>query len=192
VPLEGYFTFFYGYDFQKWNLIFNQKHNLARKHTSGEMFRAKPKTKEERIMKEKEFPVFSYQLKTELEQLTALVEKLPGIIPDEVRQNAEAAFSDLTQQIEKSKKYLEAYQTELTGFQQKACDLYDDAYKTIREKKKSTDERMEKLADLKEIKCRIPYHFTELIDMAERLSNLTEDQFERLIALAKAFAGGDK
>ena len=138
---------------------------------------------------EENIPVFSYELKNTLEQLTKLVEKLPGIIPDEIRQNAEAAFNDLVHQVNKSKKYLDAYHTELSGFQEKACSLYDEAYLKIKEKKESTDKRLEALSRLNEIKCHIPYNFTELINIAERMASLTDDQFDRLIQLAKAFGG---
>lgn len=145
--------------------------------------------KEVSMSEEKEFPMFSYQLKSTLEQMTDLVEKLPGIIPDEIRQNAEASFSDLQNQIERSKKLLEVFQNDLSGFQQKACDLYDESYKKIKEKKRETDKRMEDLTNLKEIKCHIPYNFSELINMAERLSHLTDEQFNRILDLARAFAG---
>jgi hypothetical protein len=138
--------------------------------------------------KEKEFPLFSYQLKTTLEQLTDLVEKLPGIIPNEIRQNADASFSDLQHQIDKSKILLEVFQNDLNSFQQKACDLYDESYRKIKAKKQETDKRMEALADLKEIKCHIPYNFSELINIAERLSRLTDNQFQRILDLARAFS----
>lgn len=140
-------------------------------------------------MNDFEIPVFNYQLKNNLEQLTDLVEKLPGILPDEIKQNSEAAFNDLKFQIEKSKKYLEAFHKDLDTFSLKACELYDNAYKVIKEKKEDTDDRMEDLANLKEIKCNIPYNFKEFIDIAERLGKLTDEQFGRVIDLAKAFSG---
>lgn len=139
-------------------------------------------------MKEKEYIAFAYELKSSLNALSKLVSELPQVLPDEIKQNADAAFSDLNHHIEKATKALESYQVSLNRFQEKACELYDEAYKNIKKKKEETDRRIEELAKLKEIKCRVPYNFTELINMAERLSRLSDEQFKRIVDLAKAFA----
>ena len=131
---------------------------------------------------------FNWDLKNNLEKLLPLVEKLPMLLPEDIKINADNAFRELESVVAKSIKLLEKYEIEINRFRQRACEIADDTYYAIKKSNESMYSRLEDLSRLKEVKCHIPYNFTEMIAISERLGNLTNEQFERLIALAKAFS----
>lgn len=78
------------------------------------------------------------------------------------------------------------YYTELDTIQGKVFDKAEKVYKDIIAAHNTLLKRVESLPKIEP--AYIPYNTKEIIDIAERLSHLSDEQWGRVIDLAKAFA----
>ena len=111
-------------------------------------------------------------------------------IPGAIVRNADQSLVDAQALIDRAKdaiKLSAQVMGEIEKGELALCERYDHLYRTIQKKRRETAEKIKALEPMPE--CRLPYNLDEMFKVADRLSELTKEQFDRLIELAKALAG---
>ena len=122
-----------------------------------------------------------------LEAAAQLAREVPGgliqLNASDLQSTAESALKRGTEVLER----IHAVEQQLLAVDERLYSAIEQAYRHAMDARKTLDARLAQLGELPSIQ--VPYNITALIEIAERCSNLTDEQWERVVELARALRG---
>lgn len=110
-------------------------------------------------------------------------------LPGAVTRNVEQGLDDAKRLVDSAKRAIalsESLLTELEKGEELLCRRYDELYTMFIKKREELRKKLETLEPLPTY--HLPYNLDELFKTADMLSNLSDEQFAKMIELAKALA----
>lgn len=127
-----------------------------------------------------------YDLSRLLKDAAEAIDKIPSAILFRIENTEDCAIGDMVSRLRRVNDELLKMEAEIVRADEKSAQLYDDFCSRVNTARNKFDVFMRTLPDIN--RYVVPHNWEEVIKVAERLSNLSDEQFQRVIELAKAFA----
>lgn len=129
--------------------------------------------------------VSGYELGKMFEKAAALCNSIPAMIVNECDYVANDHLRKLHEQLRAVLGSVSAFDELVGKWEQGVVDRYDALYVSVTKKRNEVAAKIKDIEPLPEVS--IPYNFKSLMEIAERCDSYTDEQWQRVIELAKAF-----
>jgi NifB/MoaA-like Fe-S oxidoreductase len=128
----------------------------------------------------------SYELAQNLEAIAKFMKDLPLSFIRNVEYEEVEAFDRIERAVVNINNRLVTLQETISVSEETYLKAIEDHYRTTRDAVNNLNERLKQLPEIAP-NARLPYNLKEMIDTAVRLSELTDDQWNRVVQLATIF-----
>lgn len=136
---------------------------------------------------EEEQKMTSWELANNLEKIAAFIKELPMPVIKSVEYSEGEAWGRIDSMIKGVNNRLVELQVNINESEESVDTVLNEHYTKTRDKINDLNKRLSELPKLIE-DTRVPYNIKELVETAERMSNLSDDQWKRVIQLVEVFA----
>jgi hypothetical protein len=127
-----------------------------------------------------------YALSKLLKQFSEALGRMPGQILREISETSEDGLRTVEKAIVENMKKVAEFQHIFDTQVQEIVDVADEGWNKIRDSRKELDAKIKRLGEDYPLKLPTVYHMKELLDIADRCNRLTDEQWKRVVELAKA------
>ena len=129
--------------------------------------------------------ITAYDAGVLLKECATLMESVPAATMIAVKEGVKDA-ENIVFSFDKLRSRLHEIEIQVATAEEALFKAYDDTYKRVGKKRREIADKINELEPLPRIE--IPYNFTTLLEIMERLSGMHPDTFERFEKMAKALA----
>jgi hypothetical protein len=136
---------------------------------------------------DEEKPISTYDLANILEKMAVFMKELPLSPIRSVEYAEQEAWGRIDSMITGVNNRLVELEKSVNESNQSVDTAIEEYYRTNRDKIEALNNRLAELPKLIE-GVRVPFNVKELVETAERMSNLSPEQWQRVVDLTKIFA----
>lgn len=124
-----------------------------------------------------------YDLERVLRGVAQLVERVPALLDCQLQEVAKGGIEDATARIARTLEAVKVFEETIDAKGNEICALCDKLWEDTKAVVNRTHKRIEELPALP--KLEFPYALTDIVDVAIRFDGLTDQQWDRVVELAK-------
>ena len=131
----------------------------------------------------------AYQLSDMFKKAADLAGKIPHAVVEQCKTLKEDEMPRLVKKLNDTLQMLEALYANVETAEEKLCKRYDDMYDNVIKHRMEVEKKMKSLPVLEGVGAAtyIPHNIKTVVEIAQQCAHLTDEQWQRVIDLAKAF-----